>query len=269
MNAVTSITPETSKRLADVKIKAESSPEGSRFFIQLSYYPIVSLQVITGVNRDDGDQKKCIHLEYVFEPSDVYPKLNLSVEKPETIGYIKYRTLNLKEELELTFEDYKLKFNSVTDEINRSICKYHGIKTYEDGNETNQVVSNIIILHICDVMNILVEKEKTTVPEVNLITSLLKTIETKLSNQLTFNFISESNRTFFMAHIDYLYMCYGYYGNTSFVPIRTKIDINSDVFSESCMFANNRHFLKHQEGKLMELNETEQKEVTRMVYRSI
>ena len=57
MNAVTLITPETSKRLANVEIKAESSPEGSRFFVQLSYYPIVLLQVITGVNMDDSGQK--------------------------------------------------------------------------------------------------------------------------------------------------------------------------------------------------------------------
>ena len=100
-------------------------------------------------------------------------------------------------------------------------------------------------------------------------TSLLKTIDRKLSDQLSLEFISETNRKFLIAHVDYLYMCYGYYGNTSFVPIRTNIDIKSDVFLESSVFTNSTHFTNHQEGKLMELNETEQKQVTKMVYRSI
>ena len=72
MNTMSSVSPELNRRLTLAKTKAEYAEEGSIIFIELSYYPIVLLRILTGSKKEDHSTKKHIHMEYVFEP-DTYP----------------------------------------------------------------------------------------------------------------------------------------------------------------------------------------------------
>ena len=56
---------------------------------------------------------------------------------------------------ELSFDDYKLLFYSTCDNIEQSISKYNGVVCYKDGNWENTEDTNIFILHICDIMNVM------------------------------------------------------------------------------------------------------------------
>ena len=207
-------------------------------------------------------------MEYVFEP-DTYPKLNLDVESPERIGYNKYNMFNLRDDERMSFHNYNLKFNSICDEINENIARYHGIKSFQDGDDTNLMTTNVIILHICDVMNIIMSMKSNTIPDLYLKTGLFDHLDDTLYRQLNFSFVSQKNMKLFVRHIDYFYMSYAYFGNTSFVPIRTTVILDSPIFVESSYITNNDHFKNHQFGKLQEFNEYQDKMVTKIVYRSI
>lgn len=268
MNQSSSIPPDMNRRLNNAKTLAQSSDEGSTFFIEVSYYPVVSLFIKTGKPTQDDSNKNELHLEYVYQP-ETYPKLNLKNYTPEAIGYTKYMALSNNEEEKMSFDNYKTEFNGICQEISQAIKQCHGIKTYEDGDESNETISNIVILHVCDIMNLFMCKENNTTANLFLKTTLFDTIPQRLSDQININFISEERKEFFITHIDFFYMCFGYFGNTSFIPIRTSINRESEIFIESKFFTNCEHYKKHQIGKLKEINQNEIKMITRLVYRSM
>ena len=169
----------------------------------------------------------------------------------------------------MSFREYNNKFNSTCDEINESIARYHGIKCFEDGDDTNLMTTNVIVLHVCDVINIIMSMKLNTLPDLYLKTGLFNHLYDELCHQLSFAFISPANMKFFLTHIDFFYMCYAYFRNTSFVPIRTTVLLDSPIFVESSYFTNNDHFKNYQFGKLQEFNEYHDKMITKIVYRSI
>ena len=69
------MSPEMGLRLAKVKKKALVSDKGSRFFIELSYYPIISLWVTSGDMKPDVSNERELHLRYVYE-NETYLPLN-------------------------------------------------------------------------------------------------------------------------------------------------------------------------------------------------
>ena len=269
MESSSSISRDMARRMSNAKKCAETSEEGTVSFLELSMYPLVSLFITTGAKKSESSPDRHIHFRYVMEPT-TFSKFELADLSVQRIGYEKYLTqLSSSDDDRLCFDEYKTKFNSTSDELNSFIYKYHGWKCFEDGDVTNSTSTNIIILHLCDVMNIIQCKEGNVVPDVYLKTNLLSSLDSRLCNLLDIALVGEGNMKFFLFNIDYFYICYGYFGNTSFVPIRTTVDSASTVFQEGSFFTNNEHFRNHQEGKLMELNQNEENMITKMVYRSI
>ena len=268
MDGSTSLSPEMVIRLANAKALAQTSIEGTISFIELSCYPMVSLFITTGACTSQDSIERELHLRYVRQPS-TFPLFNLHELSPHHIGFEVYRSLlsSLNNDV-VSFNEYRVKFDSVTDEINRAISRYHGLMCYEDGDCTNKMCSNIIILHICDVMNIMTSANNNSIPELYLKTSSLCTLDQRLCNQIELNFISSINTQFFLENIDYLYTCYAYFGNMSFVPIRTLVPLDSRTYRQASFYTNNSYYQQHQKGKLMEFNQNEKSDMAKVVYRS-
>ena len=269
MNPINSLSPEMNRRLVNTKKIAETSNEGTISFMELSYYPLVSLYITTGERKVETNNLKHLHLRYMGEPSN-YPNFDLENKSPHKLGYENYSTLiTPKDHHILSFNRYKTLFDSVVDEINGSISKYHGYKCYEDGNSNNGGTRNIIILHICDVINIISCQDDKCIPDLFIKTRLMSELDVRMCEELDIHFSTVEIKEFFRFQMDFFYLCYAYFGNTSFVPIRTSVDIESDILNKSSFFTNDEHFINHQHGKLKELNQTEHNSITRIVYRSI
>ena len=256
------------RRLATIKILASNSNEGDVFFYEVSSNPVVSLYVTTGKDKPGTNNIKEIHLAYVYEPSS-YPKLDLSVKTLTDVGFETFDTLQRDINPKICLEGYKIKFDSICKDINSAIKQYHGIKCYEDGDSSNATTTNVIILHIYDAINIMSSQLKNIIPELIVATKLLGSADDRISKELEISFLSSDNKEFVLVHIDLFIRFYAYLGNFSFVPIRTKVNMDSDTFKISSFFTNDNHFIKHQKGKLLAFNQNEEKIFTKMVYRSI
>ena len=270
MDGVTRPSVELNRHLHLVKELAENAEEGSTFFIEVSYQPLVSLFVTTGKVIKDQPDKHSVHLRFVSEPHHYSEVLNeVKVTDTYVLGFNLYNQLtdNIINKLEMV--DYKKKFDKVCKELDVAKKKYHGICCYEDGEELNASISNVFILHICDIMNLLVCKENGIIPQVELGTNLLKEIGNKVCIANEVAFITKSNSDFFMRHIDHFYVCYAYVSNTSFTPIRTRVNKDSSIFVRSSFFTNDDHFNNHQAGKLNLFNQNNEQITSRMIYRSI
>ena len=155
-------------------------------------------------------------------------------------------------------------------DVDKAIRDYHGIVCYHDGNHHNTSLSNIYVMHVCDVMNIMVASMKGNIPKVVVKSTLMVNLSgDHIKNELMQTHLRKINFDFFFAHIDFLYMIYGYYSNHSFVAIRTEVSINSRIFKQASFFTNDSQFITHQEGKLIEFNQNEKRSETRLIYKSI
>ena len=132
---------------------------------------------------------------------------------------------------DLSFDEYKLLFYSTCDNIEKSISKYNGVVCYKDGNSENKEHKNLFILHICDIMNVMTNSHNNRLTDITVRSNLLSDLkEKKVVNQFEKEYLRKENHDFFLKHIDFLYVCYAYYGNNSFVPIRTSVSqSNTDL----------------------------------------
>ena len=261
---------ELNRRLHIVKELAEKAEKDSVLFMEVSYKPLVSLFVTTGEVTSENKNKRSVHLRFVSEPHHYSEVLNdIQTMDTDILGLRVYNNLLDNPINKLDMKLYKEKFDSVCGELDAAKSKYHGICCHEDGDEDNTSVANVFVLHVCDIMNLLVCKKNETIPELELTTNLLKSIDDKVCIGNELNLVTETNREFFMSHIDYFYVCYAYIGNTSFTPIRTRVEKNSQTFVISSFFTNDDHFNNHQGGKMMQFNQNNERFVSRMIYRSI
>ena len=169
----------------------------------------------------------------------------------------------------MNIEQYKAKLYDVFEGIDNAIRTNHGIKCYADGDMSNLDNRNIFYLHICNVLNLMVKKKQHSNVEVVINSSMLKDMPENITNDFERYFLKQTNEEFLYSEIDFVYYCYGYLGNTSFIPIRSKIDANDDIFFMSRFFINNNHFKKHQYGKLQEINQNGCGFICQLAYRSI
>ena len=141
---------------------------------------------------------------------------------------------------------------------------------FRDGNRDNKSRNNCYFLHICDIMNIIIERRTKGIPEVKLKTSLLQQLEKiGVENEFESMYLQSKHLNFMIIHMDFFYLCYGYFCNHSFMAIRTDVSPDSQVFKSSSFFMNDDHFLNHQMGKISEFNQNERNLATRIMYRTI
>ena len=115
----------------------------------------------------------------------------------------------------------------------------------------------------------MVGKITNTRIEVVVRSNLLMDTSNDMINEFENLYLKKTDRTFLLNSIDLFYYCYGYLGNNSFVPIRTKVPSNSNYFRHSSFFTNNVYFLKHQIGKMHEINQNGCGLKSKHAYRSI
>ena len=120
-------------------------------------------------------------------------------------------------------------------------------------------------------MNIMIEARNNTTPKVQLKTALLKDLPESVAvvNEFSYKYLEKKHLEFMIIHMDFFYLCYGYYSNHSFMPIRTSVPGNSSIFKVSSFFMNDDHFVNHQKGKIIEFNQNEANLISRIMYRTI
>ena len=262
------LSSEWQRRLDNVKKKAIVAEEGSSFFLEVSSHPVVSLFVVTGAIADFETDEREVHLHFSEQP-DCYPDVITSVSVMERMGFNQYRLKLSDDESELDFVTFTTAFYDVCSDIDRTIQRNHGVKCYEDGCITNEASSNVFYLHICDILNIMVNKEEDLTTEVVVQSDMMKNVPPLMRNVFEDMYLRPSNKVFLKQNIDFIYYCFAYLGNKSFVPIRTKIADVSTAYSESKFFMTNDHFVMHQFGKMQEINQNGCGLVSRMAYRTI
>ena len=256
------------RRLDNAKELASNASFGSRFFLAVSSQPVVSLNIITGDKQDNTSKQRQVHLNYQLQPDD-YPLVYKTMEETYLHAYDQYKN-RLDTSIEtMDFNSFSSQFNDICMDIDSSIRQNHGIKCYEDGDASNNDASNVMILHICDVFNIMQSYRENSVPVLYIKTRLLREVSSSITNEFQKSFLKEYLVPFFWNNIDFLYTCYAYYGNFSFVPIRTLVDKDNEMLKSSSFFTNDEHFVNHQIGKLQEFNQNESNFVSKLAYRSI
>jgi hypothetical protein len=126
---------------------------------------------------------------------------------------------------------------------------------FEDGNHNNLDYRNVFLMHVCDIINIFITDmlhmdDATFMIPTNLLYELLKKFKNKLTNRR----LLEAQRRFLLHHCESFYTIYAYYGNYSFMGIRTFINEYNDKLAHSAFFMNDDFFIKHQQGKITEHN---------------
>ena len=174
------LSDEWRRRLDDLKEKAKVAEKGSIFFVEISSLPVVSLFIVTGdkINRLSSERET--HLHFSSQP-DTYPRAQDKVIAMQSIGYQHY----LKECVDIERLDlsaFQTKFLSVCDDINNAIKKNHGVRCYEDGSQSNTHITNIIYLHICDILNMIINRVHNNQTRLVIKTKLLKKISDDLIN---------------------------------------------------------------------------------------
>ena len=272
------ISSDWTRRLRNAKMCAENGEEGDVFFLEVTTSPLVSLYITTGKPIKKESKKKSVSLSFIEQHSS-YPKAIENKEEVVRVGYTHFK--NVIEEMNdertakkiyknTTLAEYTELLRETSTDVDNAIRDYHGILCYQDGNHHNTSLGNLYVLHVCDVMNIMVASMKRNIPKVLVKSALLINLpDDHIKNDLMQTHLRKKNFDFFFAHIDFFYMIYGYYNNHSFVPIRTEVSIHSRVFKKSSFFMNDSHFIRHQKGKLIELNQNQKRTQSRLIYKSI
>jgi hypothetical protein len=270
------LTAEKKRKVENARTLTEAGPPGTSYFFEMSSNPVTSVFLTSGPLKENSDSTHEVHMRLVHEPIG-YPEQPKKGVETERKGYRMYMQkkvdaykadnsvgLNIE-----SFETYVSKFYNVTMAIDRAIFVDHGVKVYEDGDMDNDILSNVIILHPCDIMNIYVEAMSNNVPELYVTSETLPRMSANTRNVLVHSMFDDDQLTFFEQEIDFIYLCYCYYGNYSYLPIRTRVPIESEVFTESSFFTNFDHFVQHQIGKLRAVNQDNRDIWLRMKLRSI
>jgi hypothetical protein len=265
------------RRLQNASSAAQTSKEGDVLFLQASKNPLVSCFIVVGKQKETNVLEKEVKLNFVSQ-HDGYPKNIESTTAAQRKGYSSFKNaltlFDNREDLDIfksySFDMYKHIFQETCQIIDTCIKKNHGIMCFKDGDIYNDSPSNGWFLHVCDIMNIYISQQSNQAVEMVVPSQLLPKIEpNEVKNDLIHKHLPSLNLLFLEAHEDFLYMCYGYYANHSFIPIRTSVNLNSHIFLESKFFTNDLHFVVHQDGKRKELNQNEKNVITRIMYRSV
>ena len=261
------LTDEWKRMFGIIKDRAEHADEDDTFFLQVSSHPVISLFLVTGEEKDPTTGKKHVHLHYSRQ-DESYPMIVESKLQMEIMGFNLYKIRKGHDSL-VNMIVYKKKLSDLCLDIDNCIKENHGVKCYEDGDRHNHANINVFYLHICDVLNIFINKERKEVIKVTVSTKLLTSISKDIINEFDTSYLRDCNRDFLVDHIDFIYYSYAYLGNNSFIPIRTELNNELGIFAKSSFFMTNDHFIMHQFGKLQEINQNGCGLNSKLAYRSI
>jgi hypothetical protein len=188
-------------KLKKVTDLAEYGKEGDVYFLQIHTVPLSSMTLTTGAPIRNGDgKKKQVHMHMKGPPPEL-PKIPNGVQAIVQDGYKRHiaRTVQYcrvhgeRATKVVPFAEWKRLFLSVTEVIDTMIYAHHGIKCHMDGNINNEMLINILYLHVCNVLNIISCKNNNIpLPDVAIATSMLQSLPDTIQETLT---SSSSNLT--------------------------------------------------------------------------
>jgi hypothetical protein len=117
-------------------------------------------------------------------------------------------------------------------------------------------------MHICDIFNIMMHEAANRRICLLIETSLLPYITPQMKHMLQERLLNCMQHFFLLKNLDIFYMAYGYYFNTLFVPIHTRMPQRSGIFQMSCFLMKDEHFVQHQRSKLKEIDQFEEDYIT-------
>jgi hypothetical protein len=197
-------------QFAILKEKAKTSEEGNVLFYKVSANLIVSLYITTGKPVTSHPNKREVHLRFMQEPCS-FPKFDLKEKSLNQVGYEEYKCVRTRahpNSSPMEYDVYTMMFDETCEIMNKLLHKYHGVVCYEDGDRTNDTVTNVIVLQICDILNIISSRKQDKQPELHLPSNLLESINTRLSNELETCFATKCHLNLLVEHIDFFYTCY-------------------------------------------------------------
>jgi hypothetical protein len=262
-------------KLEKVKKFAEDGELGACYFLEMTRNPLTSVFVYGG-QKKAGSKKREVHVKYSMQP-ECYPnipyhKMDIIKQGWECHLRRKQKEMNDTNSNELnalTYNKYERRYRAVCLLIDASIRDHHGVVCFEDGDKSNDDYRNVYFLHVCDIMNIHVNKSKGCTTDLKIKSQLLPEIKSTMVDTLTSVSLVGDDLEFFTNEIDIFYRSFGHFGNFSFCPIRTSVEKNSDVFLRSSFYMNNEHFSRHQRGKMQEFNQNNTCPFKRISYRSV
>jgi hypothetical protein len=268
--------PEWQAKLTRITELAENAREGDEFFLEMSRSnPMCSMYLRTGGVSLDNPNKKNVHLLVEQEPV-TYPYWPSTREVAKDNAYVEYLGRFKKEfgntnssRVPMSKSTFKDKYTEITKVVDSEIKESHGIMCYHDGNVNNTTIHNCYILHICDVLNIHIRKKKGLKTRVLIRSYILNQIGPDTTSKLIEETLTSDQLAFLEENIDYFYRQYCYYGNYSYVPVRTYVERDCSVFKLSKFFMNDTFYTKHQKGKLKEFNQMNGSLERRILYRSL
>jgi hypothetical protein len=266
---------EQQHKLDNILRHAMFASNGDEFFHEYSYKPLTSMFITTGELIEGDGREHELHTHLIEQHSGYPPHID-SYEDIIKKGYQLFcenNDLNTKKLTEfgctsLNIVEYKEMFCVVKGIIDRAIDTNHGIKCFADGDLNNMEPDNMYYMHICDIFNIMIHEYASRRIRLLIETSLLPYITPQMKHMLEERLLNCRQYYFLLNNVDIFYMSYGYYFNTSFVPIRTRIPTQSGIFKMSCFFMNDEHFVQHQRGKLKEIDQIEDDYINRILYRT-
>ena len=114
MQGASSESVELNRSLHIAKQLAEKAEEGSLFFIEVSYKPLVSLFITTGELINNNGNTHSVHLRFVSEPHHYSEVLHqIQTMNTDILGFNIYHELVDNDINKLDYEDYKAKVDSV------------------------------------------------------------------------------------------------------------------------------------------------------------
>lgn len=200
---------------------ARTRPHGIGHYLQLRPCPLTSVEVKVNEENEVSMMRFIGMNDSVDYPKDKY--------KTIPIGYDWYQenivsNLNIVKDKSFTMREWRSAFLSFVTKIDDAIRQHHGIVCYRSGVDTNQGISNYMVLHFVDVMNIYVRKKWKINEECNIkITSdTFNSIPENIVDTFTPT-LTKKETKFLDENLDILCYLYGYWHNYSNKPIRTQL----------------------------------------------
>jgi len=250
----------TERKLTLLREYADRANIGDKLFLLTNHCPLAfSTLEITGqeVNGEIVRSEDLVgHTESHLLP---VPRSYIRLLK---IGYRWYEVNGEKEPSQavnpnpfFNRKKWKKRFEIMVDLVNQNIRESHGIKCYLNGNIQDEGTNNIIYLHFCDIISVLLHRRNLNMEaEVRLASDRLHMIQTTLKDNLSARVFNEKGINFLLDNADIFYMIYGYWHNFS------KLSLRLWLSSELKTVQISRHLIKDglfqyvQEGKIQELS---------------
>ena len=251
---------------------ADRAAHGHRLFLLIKKCPLCYCTLEIEEKEVEGAIVRSEHLSYVTE-NHLLP-IPFGYIALVTVGYKWYTDFFNEQRSNVnnpnpffTQKQWKKRFNMMTDIIDDVINENQGFKCYLNGNNEDNATFNVICLHFCDIISILLHRRKMDIEAgVSLCSMTLSRIQPMLVDQLSTQILNEKGINFVLDNANFFYMIYGYWENKSKLSVRLKLNSELNTVPHAKVLVSDDYFYIAQKGKLQQLRREINKEGERMLF---